>query len=238
MIPKIPQKRKDGYSSFRTLINYIAGDDFADKKNTEKRAIYVNTRNVFSETAWEAAQEMAGLKTGNARCGDPVFHYILSFREHEIPTKAQVDEAVEISLKALNLENCKALYGLQNDTGIYHIHICVCRIDPETYKAIDPAGGWTKKALLRAARQIEITQGWEVLEQDPFWSVKNGKVIEKSKQKNNEHKERLKLDTKAQDLEAHMGEKSVQRIVIERGAEIIRNACSWKELHAQLLKDS
>jgi hypothetical protein len=180
------------------LINYIAGDDFDHKnKNTEQRAIYVNTKNIFSETAWEAAQEMAGMKGENARCGDPVFHYILSFREHEIPTKTQVDEAVEISLKALNLENCKALYGLQNDTGIHHIHVCVCRIDPETHRAIDPAGEWTKKALLKAARQIEVTQGWEVLEQDPFWCIKNGKVVEKSKQKNNEPKQRFKLDTKA-----------------------------------------
>lgn len=234
MIGKPAKSRKDGRSNFRTLINYIVGDR-GEKKETN-RAVYVGTRNIFSDTSKDyktAALEMSGLGHANTRIKDPVFHFMLSFRPEEIPTTVQVDEAVDIALKALGLEKCKALYGLQNDNGIHHIHVCTCKVDPETGNAIDPGKKWkgSKRALIRASREIELTQGWEILKEDLSWQVQNGQIVKRDHKKNPISPT---LRTEAQDLEAHMGEKSAQRIAIEQASGLIRESRSWEELHEKL----
>lgn len=45
----------------------------------------------------------------NVGSKNPALHFILSWRSNESPTNEQVDEAVEIALKELNLEGCKTL---------------------------------------------------------------------------------------------------------------------------------
>ena len=92
---------------------------------------------------------MEVLASENTRCRDPVFHFILSWRELERPTAAQADEAVKIALAELDLQDCQALWALQSDTENLHVHVAVNRIDPETGRAIQPAGNWTKKDLLK-----------------------------------------------------------------------------------------
>jgi hypothetical protein len=159
-ITVICKKRKDKKSNSRTLINYIVGDR-GEKKETNQ-AIYVGTRNTFSETSenyWGIALEMNGLGISNTRIRDPLYHFVLSFRPEETPTNAQVDEAVDIALRALGLSNCKALYGLQTDNGIHHIHVCVCKVNPDTGRAIRPGNGWDETALRAAANEIELKQG-------------------------------------------------------------------------------
>jgi hypothetical protein len=159
-----------------------------------------------------------------------VFHAILSWREMEIPTSEQAGEAVRIALKELNLENCQALWVLQNDTQNRHVHIVANRIDPETGRAIIPANGWTYKALERAARNIELIQGWES-EQSGFYSVtKNGEIVEKRRRDN------PAISTSARDGEAHTAIKSAERIAQEIAAPIIREAKNWQELHVRLAK--
>ncbi|MDR1649900.1 MAG: relaxase/mobilization nuclease domain-containing protein [Synergistaceae bacterium] len=219
MIGKIPDKRKDGKSSFRDLVAYCASKD-------PSKVLHVGYQNLMSPET--AALEMAALATDNKRCKDPVFHAILSWREMEIPTPEQADEAVRIALKELNLENCQALWALQNDTQNRHVHIVVNRIDPDTGKAIIPANGWTYKALERAARKIELIQGWES-EQSGFYSVtENGEIVEKRR------RDEPTISTSARDGEAHTAIKSAERIAQEIAAPIIRKAKSWQELHNRL----
>jgi hypothetical protein len=220
-------KRKDGGSNFRSLINYIVGDR-GERKETN-RALYVGTRNTFSdisENYWGVALEMNGLGMSNVRIKDPVYHFVLSFRPDETPTKVQVDEAVDIALQALELSGCKALYALQTDNGIHHIHICVCRVDPDTGRAINPGNGWDKKALREAANVIELRQGWKLTGNDGRAGSKPhaGKA----------DKDPPPLKTRARDLEAHMGEKSAQTLAIEQAAGLIRESRDWKELHERL----
>ncbi|MDR1649180.1 MAG: relaxase/mobilization nuclease domain-containing protein [Synergistaceae bacterium] len=219
MIGKIPDKRRDGHSSFRDLVAYCASKD-------PSKVIHVGYQNVLSPET--AALEMEALATDNKRCKDPVFHAILSWREMEIPTPEQADEAVRIALKELNLEDCQALWVLQNDTQNRHVHIIANRIDPETGKAITPANGWTYKALERAARNIEIIQGWES-EQSGFYSVtENGEIVEKKRRKE------PAISTSAKDGEAHTAITSAERIVQETAAPVTRAIKSWEELHEKL----
>jgi hypothetical protein len=219
MIGKIPDKRRDGKSSFRDLIAYCASKDPA-------KAIHVGYQNILSPET--AAVEMEALATDNKRCKNPVFHMILSWREMELPTNKQADEAVEIALKELGLSDCQALWVLQNDTHNRHVHIVVNRIDPETGRAIIPANGWTKKALERAARKIELAQGWEI-ERSGFYAVDaEGKITEKTRSGE------PSVSSSARDGEAHTATKSAERICQETAAHVMREARTWEELHEKL----
>ncbi len=81
MIGKIPDKRKDGKSSFRELVSYC--------KDAPAQAAHVGFQYLLSPES--AAIEMEALSLENRRCKDPVFHAILSWRENELPTNQQVD---------------------------------------------------------------------------------------------------------------------------------------------------
>ncbi len=91
----------------------------------------------------------------------------------------QVDEAAGIALKELDLQDCQALWALQSDTDNLHVHAAVNRVSPENFKAIRQAGGWTKKALDRAARKIEIRQGWDVERTGRYEVDESGNIFER-----------------------------------------------------------
>ena len=105
MIGVIGDPRKDGKSSFAVLIDYCAKDN---------RAAYTGMQNIhFKE---HAAVEMESLAFENPRCKDPLMHIILSWREMELPTNGQIDEAVKIALKELDLQDCQAVWIAHADT--------------------------------------------------------------------------------------------------------------------------
>jgi hypothetical protein len=215
--------RKHGRGSFRDSVNYNLGLSRNDKDKVE----YVNTLNIFAPEA--AAAEMEAVALENALSRDPVFNCVLSWRENEIPTRKQADGAVHIVLEELGLRGCQVHYALHRNTENLHLHICVNRIDPETCKARDPAGGWTKKALEKAARKIELAQGWEIERSGRYIVTENGEILEKSREENG-----LKLSQTARDIEAHTAAKSAERIGQEYAAPTIRSARSWEELHGKL----
>ena len=219
MIGIIGNPRRDGKSSFATLISYC--------KDREGVA-HVGTQNIHFEES--AAAEMESLAFENRRCKDPLMHIILSWRETELPTNAQIDEAVEIALKELDLQDCQAIWIVHSDTENRHVHIAANRIHPETYRAVQPANRWTYKAIQRAARKIETLQGWEQETHGIYSVTPEGGIIEREQQET----ENPKLSKEALDLEAHTATKSAERICQETAAPIVRNAKSWEELHQRL----
>jgi hypothetical protein len=222
MIAKIIP-RKYGAGSFKDSVSYNIGLSRNDRDKVE----YVKTLDIFEPSM--AIQEMESLALENTRSADPVFNCILSWRESEIPSQGQVDEAVQIVLRELGLEGCQVHYALHRNTENLHMHICVNRIDPETYKARDPAHGWTKKALEKAARKIELAQGWEIERSGRYVVTPDGQIQEKPNARDG-----VKLSQTARDIEAHTAAKSAERIAQETAAPIIRDAKNWEELHKRL----
>lgn len=222
MIAKVPPKRRDGRTSFKALTDYCLGVT----GHGAGSVLHVGMQNLSSPDT--AFVEMEALATENVRCKDPAFHFILSWREMEIPTSEQADEAVKIALNELDLGDCQALWALQGDTRNLHVHVAVNRIDPETGRAIQPAGNWTYKALERAARRIELAQGWEVEESGRCFVTPEGDIVEKKERKI------PGMSQKARDIEAHTGTKSAERIARETAAPILLRAVSWAELHERL----
>ena len=223
MISKIPPRRRDGKSSFKDLINYCLGVTGHAKDSV----LHVGMKNLYSPPE-KAYLEMEGLSYENPRCKNPVLHFILSWRDYETPTNEQVDEAVNIALKELDLQDCQALWALQSDTDNLHVHVAVNRISPETLKPIHPAGGWTKKALERAARKIEFSQGWEIEQTGRYEINSSGQIFERKEILTSE------ISQTARDIEAHTGEESFERLAKRETAEILESAKSWDELHQNL----
>ena len=228
MIGKHIQNPKT-HSSFRALNDYISGKSERRSAEKEEKIAYTDCLNLLSvETA---TSEMESLAFMNKRCKDPVMHLLLSWRENETPTKTQVREAVEITLDELNLSQCQVLYSLHQNTDNLHLHICVNRIDPETHKAITPAGGWTRRAMERAARRIEAAQGWQV--EENTWSEVNehGEIVQKSRSTETTTSQAIR------DKENLTGEQSAAR----KAQDILKNAVesisSWNELHALMHKN-
>ena len=223
MISKIPPRRRDGKSSFKDLINYCLGFTGHAKDSV----LHVGMKNLYSPPE-KAYLEMEGLSYENPRCKNPVLHFILSWRDYESPTDEQVDEAVNIALEELDLQDCQALWALQSDTDNLHVHVAVNRISPETLKPIHAGGGFSKKALEKASRKIEILQGWEIERTGHYEVNSSGQISEK--------KEFLipEISQKARDIEAHTGEKSFERIAKREVAKILDSVKSWDELHKNL----
>lgn len=224
MIAKIPPTRRDRKSSFRDLTDYVRGVT----GHAKGAVLYVGTQ--YLDSPETAAVEMEALAIENTRCKAPAFHFILSWREMEKPTTEQVDDAVKIALTELDLQDCQALWALQSDTDNLHVHVAVNRISPETYKAIHPAGGWTKKALEKAARKIEAKQGWEIEQSGRYEVAENGDI----KEKQLVEQTTPEVSQKARDIEAHTGQESFERIAKEETASILKTAASWDDLHRRL----
>ena len=228
MIAKIPSRRSGSKTNFKALINYCLGLTGHEKDSV----IHVGMKNLNSPPE-KAYLEMEGLSYENVRSKNPAFHFILSWRSDESPTNEQADEAVEIAIKELNLEECQTLWALQKDTENLHVHVVVNRISPETFKAIRPAKGWTKKALERAARKIEFVQGWEIEQSGRYVVDSSGNVHEKVDVKVRASSDE-KLSQKARDIESHTGAESFERIAKRELLPILKSAESWEELHRNL----
>jgi hypothetical protein len=206
-----------GHSSFKGLNDYITG-----KTNTEEKVSYTDCVNLASVKT--ASFEMETLAFQNKRCGDPVMHMLLSWGENENPTCDQVDEAVKITLEEMHLSQCQAVYAMHQNTDNIHVHISVNRIDPETKKAINPAHGWTRRGMERAARRIEHAQNWRI--ENNTWSEidEQGKLIQKPM------KPGINVPQEAHDMENFTGEKSAIRRAQEVLKDRIQGSSSWEAL--------
>jgi hypothetical protein len=209
-------------SSFKVLNGYITG---RTKRQPGEKIAYTGCLNLASvETG---TLEMESLAFLNKRCKDPVMHLLLSWRENETPSVEQAKEAVKIALDELNLSRCQTVYSLHQNTDNLHLHICVNRIDPETHKAITPAGGWTRRGMERAARRIERTQGWQSAEN--AWSLFNedGELVKKPIDR-----DAAKVPQKVRDMESLTGEQSAIRLAQDVLKDCVKSLASWEELHS------
>jgi hypothetical protein len=211
------------HSSFKTLNEYITGKTKRRLEEAGEKITFTGCLNLISVDI--ATLQMNSLAFQNKRVADPVMHLLLSWRENECPTKEQVIEAVKIALGELNLSQCQAVYALHQNTDNMHLHICVNRIDPETTKAITPAGGWTRRAMERAARRIEHTQGWQT--ESNTWSEINeqGELIRKPYSPENA------VPQKVQDMENLTGEQSAIRKAQNALNDKLKGLTTWEDFY-------
>lgn len=268
MIVKVPPPRDDGKTSFYQLAIYMTKgivERGADPRmiSFEFLTRYITKESILNKTGDQvektiaveignlsslhnAPREMWAVSQRNPRCEDPVYHYMLSWPEHERPPVDQIMVAARNSLSALGLQEHQYIVAIHANTDNLHAHVEVNRIHPRTYKSRHLA--WSHKTLHKAARETEIQFGWS--HDNGLWQV-----IEVDGKKlivpNNAYVDSdiAPLSSKAKDFEVWNGRESFESWCKKEPAEALRKVLdqgptSWQTIHQALsgfgieLKDS
>jgi hypothetical protein len=223
---KNPKKSASKSQRVKGLSDYIRQPEHEGGGGV--KCVHSGSRGFVSETHEEQKEEMIALAEGAPLSRDPISHYMLSWREGETPTAAQVEKAVDIVLGELGLKDHQCIFGLHNDTDNMHLHISVNRIHPVTLRAVDPNHGWDIEAIHKAVARIEHEQGWK-REKNGRYLVRDGEVVRSTSKI-----KALQPSQRAKDFEHRTGEKSAERIGIDSIPAIIRDSSSWGDLHRRM----
>lgn len=156
-------------ASFDRLVDYIdrSGTDdapvrvleqFPDGRQRVLAGDVACETNAFSlETA---AAEMNMVAAQNRHIKDPVYHFIISWREEDKLTDAQAFNSAHYALKQLGLESHQYVTAIHRDTDNVHAHVAVNRVNPLTYKAVNM---WKDvEVLQKSMRILERHYGFQV----------------------------------------------------------------------------
>lgn len=224
---KNPQKSASKAARVGRLADYIVSPE---RENSNEKCIHAGARGFICDDHHSQKAEMLALSQEAVRSKDTINHYVLSWREGEQPSPEQVEQAVSIFMEELGVKEHQAIYGLHADTDNIHLHIAINRVHPETLKVTEINRGFDIEAAHKAIARIEHAQGWQREKNGLFVVLESGDLargnIDPTKQRQPSQPKR--------DMENRTGEKSAHRVAIEQGAEILKNAKSWQELHKQL----
>ncbi|EPH2854472.1 TraI/MobA(P) family conjugative relaxase [Serratia marcescens] len=237
MLAKVPPKRADGETSFKSLAKYACERDHIDPETgaVERRECSTETNCLDKDTAW---REMKAVSDMNGRVKDPVYHFTVSWPAHEKPTDAQVFEAGREGMKALGMEGHQYLAAVHRDTDNVHGHFMVNRVNPETYKAVYPDRDYFK--LDKTMREMELRQGWSHDKGPYAVHERNGqKVVDWAKDEpSHRQPDREKLPGKARQMEVMTGNESLttyaQGQPKKDALEALNKGGGWHELHEAL----
>ena len=247
MLAKVPNKRKDGKSSFKSLQKYIEGRDVIDPETGgiigwECDSVSMQTNCLSRETAW---REMLAVSDMNGRVKDPVYHFVVSWQKGEKPTDSQTFEACLDAIKAIGMQGHQYIVAVHRDTDNHHAHLMVNRVNPETYKAVYPDRDFY--ILDRTMREVELRQGW-MHDNGPFavhyrdgisvidWAKSSAKEY-----RNEQADKRTRRPTKVKDMERYTGNESLHTYAQSEPKndtkEVLKRPnASWQSLHLVLAK--
>lgn len=229
------------------IVGQVAGTPGEKVLATGKRALLGNDL-----LSWQA--QMAATLACGKKSKDPLEHYVLSWHPHEQPTVQQAEEAVEMLLKELGLEECQAVWAMHGNTANLHVHVAVSRVHPVTHRVLRADKGLDKLVGLQAIALIEAKQGWQPERGAVYELNKQGEVVRKKDGKVVRHPNGTrphrwsergaeKLDLRhplnalsdgARRKEQETGLASPHRIAIREAAYILETARNWSELHRDL----
>jgi Relaxase/Mobilisation nuclease domain len=209
------------------LTDYIT--DAKGKSKDKDKIAYTGGRGFIGDSFICHQAEMTALAEDATRSTNPITHWMMSWKQGEKPSREQVEQAIDILMSELELKDHQVIYALHQDTDNIHLHLAVNRVHPDTLKVIKSGGGFDIDIAKRAIAKIEDLQGWQQEERGRY-QVVDGQT-KRVQHPPNPTKEPGQI---AQQIESHQGIKSAERIAIETGAELIRAAHSWDDLHDSL----
>lgn len=216
--PKMPSSKASRVGS---LLDYIGAHGQSRGEKVEYRFA---TGDFLTDSEQGQRAEMIALASEAKRSKNPVDHWLLSWKAGEQPTGEQCQQASELLKAHLGMNSShQAICALHRNTENYHLHIVFNRVDPLTFRVAD--NGWSIDYAHRAAAEIVNSQGWEH-EVDALYTKVNDVCPVRER--------RCAPGTRALDYENLVGEKSAERIAIERVPDALRNAHSWAEVHGSL----
>ena len=212
------------------LADYITHekDKEQDNEQDKNKIDYYGGRGFICDdlNSWKA--EMTALASDAPKCTNPITHWVMSWQEHERPTRDQLEESIDILLDELGMTDHQTIYAAHQDTDNYHVHVMINRVHPDTLKA--PNNFRDVELAHKAVARIQQIQGWQP-EQRARYEVIEGqtKRLQHPPQATKQPAGQI-----AQQIESHQGVKSAERVGIETGADLIRAAHSWSDLHQSL----
>jgi hypothetical protein len=141
-------------NEFSELLDYATAP--TDTKVKGEKCVGIRTHGV--DCIETASAEMNAVSRKNPRVLDPVYHFILSWPEHEKPAHAAIFDAAVHAIGALGFEAHQYVIAIHANTDNVHAHVAVNRVHPVTFKSHHIE--WAKRTLHFAARESEIKHGW------------------------------------------------------------------------------
>jgi Ti-type conjugative transfer relaxase TraA len=90
-------------------------------------------------------------------CEKDALHLTLAWRVGEAPSRDEMEQAARSALKAIGMENAKAIWAAHRDEQHAHLHIVASKIDPDTGRAFNLKSDYLK--LSKWAQQYEREHG-------------------------------------------------------------------------------
>jgi hypothetical protein len=229
------------------LLGYVT-----DQAHAGEKVDLIGYRNLPAN--FERAQTEMLSQIARARGTDPIEHYVISWGNDEHPTPKQVDEAVALLMRVLNLEEHQAIYAAHRNTAHYHVHVAVNRVHPEDGAVVAAQDGWQLNAAGQAAALIEHRQSWAAesgaqyrVDADGVRHIDSGRLVRLADgaatkvhppdRRTLDKPVDKRLSRGACAYEARTGRQSFERIAMTIAAPIITRARSWEELHEGLGKE-
>lgn len=156
----------DSYHS--DLLRYVRRDDHSEEVAAKL------ARNILCHSPEAIAEEVSALLEAADGGDGLVEHFIVSIRQDEEMLK-HFEEAVDILLQGLGLENCPAVAAVHLDTDNPHFHLMVTRVDIHTGEPVP----LPEYDLLRAHQLLACMEdrfGWR-REAEARWEVRDGRLI-------------------------------------------------------------
>lgn len=199
MIPKIVPGRRDGKSSFKQLAKYVTegieqSGEPPDKYSWANLTQYITKESVLNALG-ENVEKTIGVEIGNVtslanapaemyavaqradgRVKESVYHYILSWPEHERPKTEDIFAAARDTLAALGMSEHQYIIAIHANTDNLHAHIEVNRVHPKTFVTADTYRDYVK--LHRAARRLRSnTAGTTTMASFRSWKSTAGSTL-------------------------------------------------------------
>lgn len=227
MIIKKVKNRENGKPmawQINDLVDYIRSPQ---NRNPTEKVLHAGGWNFLTGTHNGQKSEMICLASEATHTNNPVSHWVMSWREGEVPSRQQTDEAVSIFLEQMGLQGHQVIYALHGDTKNVHLHIAVNRMSETLGKVVRPNNGFDIKVAHKAIAIIGNRQGWSA-EKNAIYTVENGELVAQ------ESRKRLRQSEAAKTFETRTGTKSAERVAQEKAYPVIVQAKSWQEIHTKL----
>jgi hypothetical protein len=212
-------------------VAYMLSEKLGDTKG--ERLFHIGARNFVSTDIDGQRAEMIAVAQAASRSPNPIDHWLLSWREGELPTPAEIDETVAMFVEHLGVGGQPCIYACHGDTDNRHVHLALNRYDPLSRRMIEINDGFTREAAHQAVALIVDRFGWQA-EADARYVVVDGRPVMAAGAAQRQEEGRKPIGAKAAAFENRTGYRSAQRIVLEEAVPRIKAARSWRDLHAAL----
>lgn len=105
-----------------------------------------------------AAAEMNTVAEQNVRKKDPVYHFILSWREEDKPADGDIFDAARYCLRQIGMAEHQYVTAIHRDTNHTHCHVAVNRVNPVSFRMADKY--YALDQLQQSCRKLELKYNW------------------------------------------------------------------------------